>query len=243
MNQLFAWGGQSIGISASASMDISLSKLQEIVWDGETWRAAVHGVEHDWVTDHQQKVFTAHWLPLQLPSLLLSSRAFREPRDLSDNQWRPPCVPRDEKGFCLSVGLACPYMLMWAAPGVFTPERPRNLGCPVSPAMGSAFHYRLAYWPWPLTQTAGPGGELPSLWGPGEGKWGWPCLLMLRVGGNRREGSIMETCPPRVRGLQEGMRDVCGQYRQKADFSYKISAPHFFHGQNWKSNKLLGWVL
>ena len=29
------------------SMDMSLSKLQEMVKDGETWRAAVHGVGHN----------------------------------------------------------------------------------------------------------------------------------------------------------------------------------------------------
>ena len=33
------------------SMDMSLSKLQELVLDREAWRVAVHGVGHDWVTE------------------------------------------------------------------------------------------------------------------------------------------------------------------------------------------------
>ena len=32
-------------------MDMSSSKLQELVMDREAWRAAVHGVGHDWVTE------------------------------------------------------------------------------------------------------------------------------------------------------------------------------------------------
>ena len=31
-------------------MDMSLSKLQEMVKDGEVWRAAVHGVAKSWTS-------------------------------------------------------------------------------------------------------------------------------------------------------------------------------------------------
>ena len=36
------------------SMDVSFSKLGEIVKDREAWRAAVHGVRHDLATEQQQ---------------------------------------------------------------------------------------------------------------------------------------------------------------------------------------------
>ena len=35
------------------SMDVSFSKLGEIVKDREAWRAAVHGVRHDLATEQQ----------------------------------------------------------------------------------------------------------------------------------------------------------------------------------------------
>ena len=37
------------------SMDMSLSKLQEMVKDRETWRSAVHGVAKSWTQQEQLK--------------------------------------------------------------------------------------------------------------------------------------------------------------------------------------------
>ena len=47
-------------------MDISLSKLQELVMDREAWHAAVHGVEHDWVSELMFNNYAQLFSPLVL---------------------------------------------------------------------------------------------------------------------------------------------------------------------------------
>ena len=39
---------EMVGWHLTDSMDMSLSKLQELVMDRETWRAVVHGVTKSW---------------------------------------------------------------------------------------------------------------------------------------------------------------------------------------------------
>ena len=56
------WGWEEKGMTEDDSMDISLSKLQDIVKDREAWRAAVHAVakSQTWLSHWTTTTYKAH---------------------------------------------------------------------------------------------------------------------------------------------------------------------------------------
>jgi len=101
----------------TASMDMSLSELQELVMDRKAWRAAIHGsqrVRHDWATE-------LNWLMIPLPfTLLFWVRVYKPFLCFLSTEnplgicWRAGLVVLNSLSFCLSVKLLIfPSLFEW----------------------------------------------------------------------------------------------------------------------------------